>query len=390
MSNRITFLGTHGPLQVALPFDLTAQIAGWSRVRKATLKEVPSEFTRDEWACLASFLEVENLYRPFHQTFGKRSDDHASPALLVRPRGPVGLWLPNNVSLLGPLMLIIVSLTGNRLRAKSGSRSMDLLGAFLAFARKHAGDGPLADYLANVCHEIFSSDDPRNSEMTENSAVRIVFGSDDAAAAIHALAHPPDSVGISFTDRRSEAWIEVDQCDDKTLSDLIRVFSVYGQAGCTSPSRAILLNASRADAIQFRERLLTLWPALIRQRPEMNVASDNVRAWQLARAAGWDSVLVPGNGAVFSVGNYLLPAFPSFMELRIVPATKEEARAHLPDNIQTIGHALRDPRSTHWLDLLAGTKVARFVPLARMHHFDTLWDGQDFFSQLFVYTRVSA
>ena len=389
MSDLLTFRGPHGSVRVALPFDLDAQIAGWSRIRAAMLKRVPAEFTRDEWAYLVSFLDEENLRRTVEQSFGVCSDAPQAPSLLAKPRGPIGLWLPNNVSLLGPLMLIIVSLTGNRLRMKAGSRSEDLTGTFLEFARGHASDGPLVSYLRNdVCHGVFSADDPRNREMAGCGAVRIVFGSDEAAAAIHALPHPADSVGISFTERLSEAWLEVDRCDDNTLRDLIKVFAVYGQAGCTSPARAILLNATRAEALQFRERLLALWPSVIRRRPEMNVASGNVRACQLARAAGWDSALVPENRAVLSVGDYALPTFPSLMELRIIAATVNEGRAHLPENIQTVGHALRDPASSKWLDLLAGTRIARFVPLAAMHHFETIWDGRDFFTRLFTYTRV--
>ena len=62
-------------------------------------------------------------------------------SLFARPRGAVGLWLPNNVSLLGPLMLIVVSLSGNPLCMKAGSRSEDLTGVFLEFARNHSGDG---------------------------------------------------------------------------------------------------------------------------------------------------------------------------------------------------------------------------------------------------------
>ena len=77
----------------------------------------------------------------------------------------------------------------------------------------------------------------------------------------------------------------------------------------------------------------------------MNIASDNVRSWQLARAAGWDSLLVSENRAVISVGDYTLKTYPSMMEMRIIPATTAEARAALPENIQTIGHALSDPAS---------------------------------------------
>lgn len=391
MSNRLTFCGNHGLVQIVLPFDLAAHIAGWSTVRAAMLKEVPAEFTRDEWAYLATFLDAENLWRPFQQSFGGCSEERGSPSLWARPRGSVGLWLPNNVSLLGPLMLIVVSLTGNLLRIKAGSRSRDLTAAFLEFSRKHAGGEALLSYLRGfVHHDVFSSDDSRNWEMAESCAIRIVFGSNEAASAIHALPHPQDSTGISFTDRRSEAWLELDCCGDKVLSELIKVFAIYGQAGCTSPSRVVLLNGSRTEALDVRDRLLALWPGVIRQRPEMSVASDNVRAWQLARAVGWDTALVADNRAVVSVGDYALPIFPSQMELRVVTASPEKACAHLPDNIQTIGHALRDSNASEWFELLLRTRVTRFVPLARMHHFETFWDGHDFFAELFAYTRVTA
>ncbi|MGE5110599.1 MAG: acyl-CoA reductase [Acidobacteriaceae bacterium] len=391
MSDPLTLRGSHGIVRVTAPFDLSELVAGWTRVRSAMLKEVPPEFTRDEWAYLVTFLAEENLWRPFHQSFGERSDDGSPVSLLARPRGPVGLWLPNNVSLLGPLMLIIVSLAGNELRIKAGSRSEDLTGVFLEFARSHAGDTPLSSYLRqHVCHDVFSSDDSRNREMAQGSAVRIVFGSDQAVAAIHALPHPLESVAISFTDRRSEAWLEPERCDDNTLRDLIKVFAIYGQAGCTSPSRAILLDATRSQSVELRNRLLELWPAVIRRRPEMNTASDNVRAWQLARAVGWDAELVAENRAVVSVGDYSLKTFPSLMELRIIPATLDEARSNLPENIQTVGHSLKHLDSPRWLDLLATTRIARFVPLSTMHHFETVWDGQDFFAQLFTCTRVTA
>lgn len=389
MYSQHTFRGTSGAVQVALPFDLSSVIADWGRIRSAMLKEVPDAFTRDEWAYLVSFLEKKNLARPFEQSFGPPDADSAQISLLARPRGPVGLWLPNNVSLLGPLVLIVVSITGNPIRMKAGSRSEDLTGAFVDFARKHSGDSPLGVYLRNeVCHEVFSSNDPRNADLARASAVRIVFGSDEAATAIHAFPHPVDSSGISFSDRRSEAWLDPARCDDDTLRDLIKVFAIYGQAGCTSPSRVVLLGCDRLEALEIRDRLLALWPNVIRRRPPMNVASDNIRSLQLARAAGWDSALVAENRAVLSVGNYELQTFPSLMEMRIIPATPNEALACLPENIQTIGHALSDPQSC--LKNLERTGVARFVPLATMHHFETVWDGQDFFAQLFTYVRVKA
>ncbi len=225
--------------------------------------------------------------------------------------------------------------------------------------------------------------------MAAHAAVRIVFGSDEAASAIHSLPHPVESSGISFSDRRSEAWLELDCCSDDVLRDLIKVFAIYGQAGCTSPSRVILLNASRDEALKVRDRLAALWPVVLR-RPSMNIASDNVRAWQLARAAGWDSVLVGENRGVLSVGEYTLKTFSNLMEMRIIPASLEEAQGQLPKNIQTIGHAVTNPAAAEWMELLSGTNVVRFVPLRTMHHFETLWDGSDFWQQLFTYVRVNA
>jgi hypothetical protein len=387
----IKFRGHHGVVVVALAFDLTEMLESWSHLRAAMLKSVPDAFSRDEWAYLVAFLDPANLRKPFQQSFGEQEETADCPALLAAPRGPIGLWLPNNVSLLGPLMLILVSLTGSKLRMKAGSRSLDLAGEFLEYARAHAPRGALRDYLsACAVHEVFGHEDPRTAEMAKQSSVRIVFGSDEAAAAIHYLPHPIDSVAITFSDRRSEAWIELERCNEAVLRDLIKVFAIYGQAGCTSPSRVILLDADQTTAMRIRDQIVELWPSVIRRRPAMNVVSDNVRAWQLARAAGWNSVLVSENKAVVSIGGYDLQTFPSLMEMRIIPTHKAEARAHLPENSQTIGHALSNSADPAWLRLFSGSNIARFVPLNTMHHLETVWDGQDFWAQLFRVVRVQA
>jgi len=151
----------------------------------------------------------------------------------------------------------------------------------------------------------------------------------------------------------------------------------------------VLLDADRRAALELRDRLVDLWPSVIRGRPEMNIASDNLCALQLARVAGWDARLVADGRAVVSVGDHALPTYPALLEMRLVPASRAQAREGLPDNIQTIGHALRDASAPEWLDLLAQTNVVRFVPLGTMHHFETLWDGRDFFAELFTCARVT-
>ena len=116
---------------VLLPFDIETIIDDWCGLRKKMVRSVPAAFTRDEWAYILMFIERGNLLRPFQCNFGELCDKTESPlSLLAKPRGNIALWLPNNVSLLGPLMLILVSLTGNPLRMKGGTRSENITGIF--------------------------------------------------------------------------------------------------------------------------------------------------------------------------------------------------------------------------------------------------------------------
>ena len=218
--------------------------------------------------------------------------------------------------------------------------------------------------------------------------MRIVFGTDAAAAAVEALPHPLDSVGFAFYDRRSEAWVSADAVDDALLETLIRVFAIYGQAGCTSPRRVVLVDGAAAEARAVRDRLAELWPRVVRGRPPQHLASSCVMAQQWAAALGWDALLVPSHAAVLATGESDLEPFFGPMSLPIVSASLERAVEELPENIQTIGYAVREAGSPPWLEVVARTRAKRFVPLARMHHFGPVWDGADFWRQSFEYVEI--
>jgi hypothetical protein len=389
MCDSLTFFeSAFGRTGLALPFSPPQVIADWGALRSAMRKSVPAEFSRDEWAYLMTFLAPQNLHAPFLEAFGKPVDG-GRPSRLARSRGVVAVWLPNNVSLLGPLTLILLTLTGNRISLKSGSRSRDLTGPFLAFAREHLAGGPLRDHLAQRVHlEVFAHGDDRQRGMIEQADVRIVFGSDAGASAIHGAASPLRGTGFSFIDRQSQAWIEAGAATDAVLSNLIRVFAIYGQAGCTSPRRVVLLNGTEAQAHALRSRIIELWPSVLRFRPPLHVASANTMTLQWAAALGWDAVTAVNRHAVIGVGNLSLETIDATMFLPICPATPEEAARHLPGNIQTVGHAFVDPADPQWLHLAATTSIKRLVPIARMHHFGPLWDGQRFWSQCFEEIEV--
>ncbi len=349
------------------------------------LRTVARGFSRDEWAYLAKFLDAHNLDKTIRESFGAPTHHPIGvPLRIYRARGPIAVWLPSNVSLLGPLTLVLLSLTGQRLLLKLGSRNDDLAAAFLDFARNTLGPGVLRSYLEqNVSAESFSRGDAREREMTSVARVRIVFGSDQAALAIHSLPHPVDSIGISFSDRQSEAWLDTRSADDETLKTLLRIFAVYGQAGCTSPKRAVLIGASESERKAVFERLVGLSSSVFNPKPAMNIASDTLMSDQWARALGWRTERTPGNGALLATGDGNLEDFDGIMALKLEARSLEDAFRALPANIQTIGYALANPPDSRWMELLATSSVARFVPIARMHHFSGTWDGEPFWARCF-------
>lgn len=364
---------------MALSYDLDQRLAQWDQLRLRMVSSVPDEFTRDEWAYLITFLDRNSLMQPFSQSFGARGDGIATA--LFRAHGPIAIWLPNNVSLLGPLVMLLCSFTGESIRIKAGSRSNDLCQAFVNYALEFLPQGELRDYLRErVVIDRFDRDDERNKTMAANASVRIVFGSDAATSAIHSYPHPVHSVGISFADHRSEAWVQMDALDDANIITLIKVFTIYGQAGCTSPQRVVIIDGNEADCKTLRAKMMALWP---KQEVPMHIASQNVLHHQLAVVSGWDAVTAPRNAAVIGLGSLTADAMVGLMSLAIVSATAEEAANALPVNIQTIGHCLADANTAPWLSLIARTPVQRWVPVGQMHHFGAVWDGVNFWRQLF-------
>ena len=370
---------------VLLPFDLDAVLDDWATLRSHMSRHKPDLFTRDEWAYLIGFLERDHLRSPFEQTFGQRDLETRCPAhTIALPGGPVAVWLPNNVSLLGPLALVLLSLTGNPVWFKSGSHGGDLTQQFLDYVLANISEGPLRKHLAEaVVAEVFTRDASRNGEWAARARTRLVFGSDAAVDAVHAMPHPSDSVGFSFGHRESEAWVETRVCDDGVLESLLRVFAIYGQAACTSPARVVLLEGTEADAREMRDRMVAMWKVLFPRDPEMAAASEAVRDHQWAASLGWDSRLCERHGAAFAAGTVQLARPRGLRLLPLVPATTAQALESLPTWIQTIGHAVSSERERQLLPKVAARHVKRLVPIRDMHRFGPVWDGQPFWQGTF-------
>jgi hypothetical protein len=385
---------------VHLPHEPAAVLGAWQSVQAAMVRSRPDAFDRAEWAYLMTFLDAHALASVFDEAFGPAVPEGAAPPRLRRPRGDIGLWLPNNVSLLGPLVLVLLSLIGAKLRVKGGSRGDDLCGAWLDWLRGHVPDGPLCDWLERqVDFAVFSSADPRSEEMSAASATRIAFGSDEALRAIEALPHPLGSVFVPFGHRVSEAWISPARiAEDAVVDDLIRVFAIYGQAGCTSPSRVVVLDGTPADARRLRDRVVERWAAVLPAPPPPHVASRSLMEFQLARAAGRDPAFAPCRAAVCSSpGIPPVPGGkPAALERFFSPGTGElrgelpifaeavsEALLRLPPNTQTLGLAVGEAYREALRPYLVSAPCKRVVPIAAMHHFGPVWDGVAFWDACF-------
>ena len=117
MYNHIHYYANEGiGYALYMPFNIDKLINDWIYLQRKMVHDIPDAFTRDEWAYLISFLGKSNLTKPISISFGSPvSESENLISILAKPRGTVSLWLPNNVSLLGPLMLILLSLSGNNI-----------------------------------------------------------------------------------------------------------------------------------------------------------------------------------------------------------------------------------------------------------------------------------
>ncbi len=391
MSERV-FFQSHGRIVCAeMRIDPAEFIAAWSDLQKVMIRSVPPGFTRDEWAYLIAFLGVESLSAPIEQSFGRRIGPTNGFKTVYVPRGTIAVWLPNNVSLLGPLTAVLLSLTGQHLKFKLGSRGDNLVESFLDYAVQHTQNDALRHYIESSVECLaIRRDAPEVKQLVDESAVRIVFGSDNAAKSVHDLSSTPSSVGFSFIDKHSEAWIDSRRLNDAALIELVKVFAIYGRAGCTSPKRVVLLEGTQEQALDLQRRLVQIWDKVVVDDTPPHQASENVMARQWALANNWCAELVERNKGVIAVGDMSKTPAETHLCMNVVTATLEQALEHLPSNTQTVGYLCDSVQRELWLTALCEKKIHRFVPLGEMHHFSHVWDGQNFWAGCFQALEVGA
>lgn len=358
----------------------------WQVLRTRMIRERDPAFTRMEWAYLLHFLDRERLQNVWEQGFGEAAAGAAAelPRKIAIARGRVALWLPNNVSLLGVLTLVLISLTGAQVRVKTGSRSEDLCAPFLAYAGAMAPEGPLREWITR-CVDVrsFNRDDPANADMSRWAEARIFFGGDPAAGVVEALPHAVGSPWFPFGNRTSEAWLSAQAAarPESALS-LAKAFAIYGQAGCTSPKRAVVVGGSAEDARRLARLLEQAWPLASAGDAPPAEASEVVLGEQRARAAGFETSRLRRNSALLVLSPASAPRAFAHRGLQVQWGSLDEVVATCPANLQTVGHDEAELPDA-WRAAFATTAGNRLVPLARMHDFGPVWDGVAWWRNLF-------
>ncbi len=379
--------------EVALPFALDPLCDEYDALTSAMSRTQPPDgFSRDEWGYLVSFLRGAALRAIFAEVFGAPVPvDDEAPRRLALPRQQIAVWLPNNVSLLGPLTVALCLLTGARVRAKSGSGAEDLTVRLRDFILgQDPGPNVTALWRDHLDADRFSRSDPRNRKWSETADARIFFGGNAAAQAVEALPHKPGTPFFAFADHSSIIWAETEALTDQALTTIFRVFQIYGKIGCTSPQRVVLIEGDPKDTTHIAKRLKAIADNASQARPPVHIASDSFMAAQVARAKGWQSYRTETGGAVFLAGGAPGEPLPGLMSLAIDAMPLDAAAAALPANIQTVGHVASSERLAAWLPVLARTPTLRVVPARQMHHFGPFWDGQAFWQGLFRFIDVKA
>jgi len=385
MSELHWFDATTSRVVVQLPHSIEEILADWHVIRLRMIRQVHPDFTRSEWAYLIQFLDRDRLRSIFTGTFGNSSAATACADRLLAPRQRIALWLPNNVSLLGPLTLILLSLIGSDIRVKTGSRSRDLSASLFQWLGRECPAGKLRQWLLGSLEiESFNRTDKRNADMALWAGARIFFGGDSAARAIENLEHPIDSIGFYFSHKVSECWIDPESANEATAMNLAKVFWIYGQAGCTSPKRAFLMGGTQQQATAFAQLLGEVWTRAVPERQPRNVASETFMASQWASANGLNTMPLGQNSALAILCSPGTLPLEAHMTIAIQYGTPDQAVKTAPANLQTIGHAMVDTSNPARLAMLSSTNAVRFVPIASMHDFGPIWDGQSWWRNLFT------
>lgn len=227
-----------------------------------------------------------------------------------------------------------------------------------------------------------------SATLSEQADARIIWGGDDSVQSIRALSVKPRTRDISFADRLSASWIDLDCLSDegnlnRAAELLWKDLHPYGQQACSSP-RILYWKGSELGL----NRLAAKLNELASKEQTKNQLNNHLVYSQLLQAKGQvSSPLIIGAACVLPVNAITPDTMDDFTGngvLLTLRADNAEAIAQqLPDKMQTLTHyKISESELLKLAQDPSINGIDRIVPLGQALAFEPEWDGYDLFSQL--------
>lgn len=405
-----------GRVRVLAPADDTAGLAAFLDATRATRAEPFAAARMDTLARLSAALLADPVLRQDPASvsvaywlrraqLARLAEEHArraatEPGVLRVPVGRVLHLAPSNVDTLFIYSWALAYLCGNasvvRLSQESGVVVEALLRLIDSVA---AGDGELR---ATNRFVTYGHDDAITTALSAWCAHRVIWGGDEAVAAIRPLPLPPHASERVFGNKYSFAVIDAARYQDAPEAERVRVASGFfndlfwfDQMACSSPHVVFWIGAPEAADSAARDFERALQDEVARRRFEPPVSSAvHRRGYAFGLAASADVRVALEHPGFVGVHLHDRSALDKGVcgggLVRHLPVARlSEVLAFVDEGDQTLTHwgldgdALRDFASA------AGARgLDRVVPIGEALAFDVVWDGFHLIDDMLRRVRV--
>jgi hypothetical protein len=336
-------------------------LAFW--IRPATIERL-----REEWSALAS------LY----------------PTIERVPRGLVFHLPPTNVDTMFVYSWLLSALCGNANVIRLSPRSLDNSRLLVDLVREVLAGHPV---VAETTAVVTYGHDDALTRVLSTADVRVIWGGDEAVAAIRAIPCAPSTRDLAFPDRFSLAALDASVVENSSADQLSELAHAlfndaywFDQLGCSSPRLIVWVGdepSARAASSHLTEALRT---ELARRRhPEPPTSAVMAKFVHVADAAARGLVSRVDRrdnsltvAAAVGVGDFERDTPGGGLFYEMIVGDLVELAPHIQRKDQTLTvHGIDHGSLSRFVAALGSRGVDRIVPVGQALQFDRFWDGVD-------------
>ncbi len=326
-----------------------------------------------------------------------RTIEAAPPAAQVRmPLGLIFHVPPANVDTIFAYTWLLSLLCGNRDVVRLSSRPSPVVEAVLGHAARLLALPAHAGTAARTAIVRYGHDDAVNRALSAACDLRVIWGGDDAIAALRAAPLPAHARDLTFPDRRSLAALRaqaiLDATDDEleaAAGDFANDVFWFDQAACASPRLLVWVGsavAARQAGARFYPRVAAAAAARGHHLEPAHVLGKELFVHRavldhpVVRRSQHGALTILHLDAIEDAGR-AHPGAGLLWEAAVADLTALTGVVGRRD--QTLVHHGFDAAELRALvEALAGRGLDRLVPIGRALAFDRVWDGHDLIAAL--------